>query len=245
MSIRHASLLAALLSTPLLAACSSAPEAPNDKTQGATDDALSLSRGKRQYCCETRDPSTHVLMKCSRIDGYRDDFGRIAAQSDCAVIAKRADMSWDFMAAKCEERPECQTITAGVTPPSPHAPVTFSGSMTYDQYLYPGDMILSPGGVAYATFQTDGNFVVYCANTKRPVWSARSNGLGAAFVVLQRDANIVEYTQFGQPVWDSETAARPGYEILSTLRMQDDANLVLYANDGRVLWHTHTDGDCN
>jgi hypothetical protein len=60
----------------------------------------------------------------------------------------------------------------------------------------------SPNGT-HATFQDDGNFVVYTYSA--PVWASNTWGHSGAALAVQRDNNIVIYDVNGRPLWSSNT----------------------------------------
>lgn len=63
-------------------------------------------------------------------------------------------------------------------------------------------------GVARATLQNDGNFVLYSENGTA-VWSTETAGRGAGRLVMQNDRNVVLYVN-DSAVWASNTNI-PGY----------------------------------
>jgi len=56
---------------------------------------------------------------------------------------------------------------------------------------------------------------------------------------LQPDGNLVLYSNFSNPVWNSGTSTT----TTGRLVMQPDGNLVLYRNDGNPVWYTNTYGN--
>ncbi|MGB4762632.1 MAG: hypothetical protein WBP12_04755 [Candidatus Saccharimonas sp.] len=93
--------------------------------------------------------------------------------------------------------------------------------------------MISNNGRFKATFQSDGNFVIYQGNS--PIWSSGTSGVGARKLVLQGDGNIVIYNFLDKPiypwnkaVWHTNTAGKIAPTGYNTLIMQNDGNLVLY-----------------
>jgi len=136
--------------------------------------------------------------------------------------------------------------------------VTYSGnkavwySNTYGDY---GD---------YATFQADGNLVVY-AYDGSALWDSHTQQTGADNVTLGDDGNLRIYagstqkystnnrvnsyavTSLGTQI-SSETRMKAGDYLQSpdgrfSLVMQADGNLVVYAADATALWNSHTNGN--
>lgn len=56
---------------------------------------------------------------------------------------------------------------------------------------------------------------------------------------LQPDGNLVLYSNFSNPVWNSGTSTITAGRLI----MQADGNLVLYKNDGTPAWHSNTYGN--
>jgi len=66
----------------------------------------------------------------------------------------------------------------------------------------------NPG--AYATLQTDGNFVVYSAGGVA-LWASDTSGNPGDRLVLQSDANLVIYSSHGQHLWLNATGGAIGW----------------------------------
>lgn len=107
---------------------------------------------------------------------------------------------------------------------------------------------------AFATMQTDGNFVVYSATGKAVFYTATSKP--GSFLSVQDDGNLVVYSKSFDALWDRYSGLdnllrpgemlRPGQLRRSTdrryrLEMQRDGNLVLYKSS-KALWSTKTTG---
>jgi hypothetical protein len=146
----------------------------------------------------------------------------------------------------------------------------FVTTMQYDGNLvtYSGNVPVwssgTPGAYGnYATFQNDGNFVVYNSSNVALWWSG-TYGVSADTLALQDDGNIHisasaidKYTtnikvnsyvvnNVGSQI-ASQTKLNSGDYIKSpdgryTLVMQSDGNLVLYSADGTPLWTSGTGG---
>lgn len=105
--------------------------------------------------------------------------------------------------------------------------------LTHDQALY------SPNGRYKVTLQTDGNLVVRnIIGTHRVIWANGTDKKGVAYVEMQTDGNLVQYTKARKAVWSTKTNGKKG----SYLRMQDDGNLVLYNTSNKAIWATGTNG---
>lgn len=62
---------------------------------------------------------------------------------------------------------------------------------------------------AFATMQTDGNFVVYADQARQhALWATGTNGSGASEFAFQGDGNLVVYTPYGTPVWSSGSVGK-------------------------------------
>ncbi|XP_043914535.1 mannose-specific lectin-like [Protopterus annectens] len=109
--------------------------------------------------------------------------------------------------------------------------------------LNKGESLVSSNGYFRATFQTDGNFVVY-TGTGKPLWATGTAGkVDAAKLILQRDNNLVIYTYGGRAIWASNSV-RP-YHSDCIMVMQDDGNLVIYRTSHATtpidaIWATGT-----
>jgi len=106
-------------------------------------------------------------------------------------------------------------------------------------------------GVHFAKMQTDGNFVVYSAQTKNgagqdnAIWASNTVGLGYAprRVVLQVDGNLVLYDTYNNVYWSSGTSGQGVAPYRMT--MQDDGNFVLQDSNNKVLWASGTPENSN
>jgi surface antigen len=102
-----------------------------------------------------------------------------------------------------------------------------------------GTKIWSTKNGYLATFQTDGNFVVYAPGSKA-VFASRTSNVGNQ-LRMQTDGNLVIYDSSGRPRWWTGTDGRGR----SRLVMQADGNLVIYEAGGRATWATNTSGGAN
>ncbi len=102
---------------------------------------------------------------------------------------------------------------------------------------------------AYATLQTDGNFVVYGA-AAAALWATNTYGTNATNIVMQNDSNLVVY----QAIWQAGTYAPPlagqyppqGCSIGSnTLFVGQSLNggQCIVSNSGQYLLYMSTDGN--
>jgi surface antigen len=131
-------------------------------------------------------------------------------------------------------------------------------------------MTQQAGAGAYATMQTDGNFVVYNSsgqwvrgtgwpnNKGVPTWTTSYPG---SSLKLQNDGNLVIYASSGHPVWSTNVfndklmpgeQLRPGWTLYSAnyryrLELQgSDGNLVERDNQtNAALWTTYKTGSAN
>ena len=107
-----------------------------------------------------------------------------------------------------------------------------------NQSLQPGQSIQATDGSYIATFQTDGNLVVYDRSGKA-VWASGTNGKGATVCTLQGDGNLVIYNG-NQPLWATGTNGKGSNCYLD---MQGDGNLVLYDGNKKPLWASNDHKD--
>ncbi|WP_019926786.1 hypothetical protein [Nocardia sp. BMG111209] len=70
-------------------------------------------------------------------------------------------------------------------------------------------------GVVRATFQKDGNFVLY-DQYNRATWATKTNGASADRLVVQNDGNFVLYEKNGNPIWSSKQHAALNSSMLET-----------------------------
>jgi len=145
----------------------------------------------------------------------------------------------------------------------------FVTTMQYDGNLvtYAGHKAVWNSGTSgygnYASFQSDGNFVVYNAGNG-PLWWSTTWGVGANRLALHDDGNLHIYADTTEKFSTdnrvnsyarnnvgtqiaSETRFNAGDYIKSpdsryTLVMQDDGNLVMYSADGAPIWNSGTAG---
>jgi predicted acylesterase/phospholipase RssA len=103
--------------------------------------------------------------------------------------------------------------------------------------MFPGQALASPEGRFRLIYQTDGNFVLYddSSSPSRALWATGTDGQSLGVVVMQRDGNLVMYSDDVQALWASGTNG----ENDARLRVQSDGNVVLYIGD-RTVWQTGT-----
>jgi hypothetical protein len=121
------------------------------------------------------------------------------------------------------------------SPGTTRAPSVPAAGLGVDGSLTRGAQIISSSGGYRATFQTDGNFVIY-TTAGRALWATQTEG-DADLLVMQSDGNLVIYGR-DRVVWASGTAGNGP----SSLVLQPDGNLVIYRADGRALWASGTEG---
>jgi surface antigen len=112
--------------------------------------------------------------------------------------------------------------------------------LTAGKRLNHGQAIYAPNGSYRATQQSDGNLVVsnLTGSSPRAIWSSKATGKGVAYVEMQSDGNLVQYTSARKPIWATGTNGKGG----TYLRMQNDGNLVIYTSAGKAVWATGTNG---
>ena len=119
----------------------------------------------------------------------------------------------------------------------------YNGGGVQEVSLAPGQFITSRNGRVMLVLQTDGDLVVKCTDTWRPIWHS---GTGRRYVnhmnraVLQRDGNLAVLDYRGVAIYNSNSQHRGG----AMLVVQDDGNVVMYSNYGRAVWDTRTRGHC-
>ncbi|WP_215542664.1 DUF6924 domain-containing protein [Amycolatopsis sp. CA-230715] len=92
--------------------------------------------------------------------------------------------------------------------------------------------LTSPSGSHTLSHRSDGNLVLYCATSGGPVWTTGTDWLGASWVDLAPDGDLVLRTSCGAPVWRSGTADLG----VARLAVRDDGSLVLLDAGGAVRW---------
>jgi len=108
---------------------------------------------------------------------------------------------------------------------------SFPDRLWNNQYLYPGQQLLSPAHHFRVILQTDGNLVVYNQNNQ-PEWSTGTTGMGTAFLVLQGDGNLVLRNSAGTTLW----AANSQNVGVNRAEIQDDGNFVAYTSSNAAAW---------
>lgn len=124
-SIRmFASALAAAALSSLTVGCGSAPA---DDAGQQSEEELSFSRSKRDYCCFAKNDVGSV-MSCRAIRDYRDEIGRLSALNNCQSTFMGSDwQSHELVSATCSDRPECPPPPLQPPQPPP-APTCSNGA---------------------------------------------------------------------------------------------------------------------
>lgn len=104
--------------------------------------------------------------------------------------------------------------------------------------LHVGGFLLSANGRTLLVLQSDGNLVVYAADSGHPLWASRTNGKPVASALMQGDGNLVLLDANDAPIWATGTQGHNG----AYLHAQDDGNVVMLAQDGAPIWDTGTYG---
>ncbi|WP_051969850.1 glycoside hydrolase domain-containing protein [Kitasatospora azatica] len=114
---------------------------------------------------------------------------------------------------------------------------TASGNSMAPGQRLEGGQSLNSASVSL-TMQTDGDLVVSLkvgGSAAQPVlWRSGTGGNSGAYLVMQRDGNLVIYRADGVAIWSTYSSGRPG----SWLSVQDDGNVVLYGSNGGPIWST-------
>ena len=111
-------------------------------------------------------------------------------------------------------------------------------SLTDNEMLANGQMLVSGSNKFCAIMQGDGNFVIY-KGYKGPTWASNTDGVGTSPFQLrmQADGNLVVYGD-GKATWASGTDGKGTGPF--KLTMQNDGNLVIYEANGQPTWASNT-----
>nr|AAM94381.1 lectin precursor [Zephyranthes candida] len=107
-----------------------------------------------------------------------------------------------------------------------------------DSILYSGETLsagqsLNNGPYTFI-MQEDCNLVLY--NVDKPIWASNTGGLArGCHLSMQRDGNLVVYSQRNRPIWASNTGGHNAANYV--LILQKDRNVVIY---GPAKWATGT-----
>ncbi|XP_030629354.1 mannose-specific lectin-like [Chanos chanos] len=111
--------------------------------------------------------------------------------------------------------------------------------MSSGDELRKGDCLLSNNRSYEATFQEDGNFVIY--NTSHTaVWATDTGGWTEAHSLrMQIDGNVVMYSKDGHALWETQTSSSSseGCVMYHHFYLTDDGNLVL-ERDLKEVWNS-------
>ncbi|MFQ6554319.1 hypothetical protein AAD018_018405, partial [Aestuariibius insulae] len=172
--------------------------------------------------------ATHVNLWDTATGGYDPEAGHtfsLSMQDDGNLVLysdSDGEVLWSSLAAG--QQSAADAARAGSI---------MDGSQIYDA----GSSITSMNGRFGAVFQEDGNLVVYDHTAGQAIWDSGTAGDAAGGVLaVQRDGNLVIYTEPGQAEWASDTAnAEADRDFV--LQIGDDGNLVLSdTRDGGALW---------
>jgi hypothetical protein len=97
--------------------------------------------------------------------------------------------------------------------------------------LSAGDKLVSNDGLYDLVMQSDGNLVEYTAG--RPIWSTRTSGHAGAKAVVQKDSNLVIYSETGRVLWAATGGGRSGS---FRLVLQNDGSMAIYGPTS-TIWH--------
>jgi hypothetical protein len=101
-------------------ACSAAPEdagtggddeptemaASGEEVTATSEDAISISTRKRDYCCIMRDNSLGVVQACRGFREYRNEVGHLNAQNKCHHT-EPSNWARNLVRGNCADIPEC------------------------------------------------------------------------------------------------------------------------------------------
>lgn len=102
-----------------------------------------------------------------------------------------------------------------------------------DEYIKPGEIIMSNNKNYYLTLQLDGNLVLYDKNNN-PIWASNTAGKNVAKCIMQLDGNLVLYNTENIPEWASNTYNFPG----GILIVEDNGSLIINQNKTKI-WETN------
>ncbi len=137
-----------------------------------------------------------------------------------------------------------------LTDPIYAPPILTRNSLFAHDRLLPNDSLISTNQQYRATYQSDGNFVVYDGHGGA-LWSTSTNGTASTEVLQQADGNLVMYnlippvrdasgriTVAGQQhaVWALNLVDKNVYHPGSYTRMDDDGILRTYDENNNVVW---------
>ncbi|NJL60678.1 MAG: hypothetical protein HC903_01155 [Methylacidiphilales bacterium] len=105
-----------------------------------------------------------------------------------------------------------------------------------DEFLNPGDKLISSNGIFRLEYQKDGNLVVYKYDSL--LWASGTNGKPIGQTRFQNDGNLVIYDRNDYPIWSINKYGTEYKE--GKLIMQDDGNLVAYDRNGTSYWSSGT-----
>jgi len=100
--------------------------------------------------------------------------------------------------------------------------------------LNPGDKLQSSNELYSLVYQTDGNLVLYTADS-RALWASGTNGLPAGYAIMQTDGNFAIYGPDDGFQWNTGTTTAGSWIVL-----QVDGNLVVYTPAGTPIWASNT-----
>lgn len=105
-----------------------------------------------------------------------------------------------------------------------------------DESVFSGQALTSASGRFSTVFEGSRGLVVYDGSSV--VWMSGTAATGHR-ATMQRDGNVVVYTDTNVAVWETSTpvgSSRSPFRLV----MQDDGNLVLYDVNNAALWATNT-----
>lgn len=115
-----------------------------------------------------------------------------------------------------------------VAAPVPANFVPAGTDLTPGDRMLAGQAITSPSGSTSLIYQTDGNLVLY--DQQGAAWASGAAGSPLGFVVMQRDGNLVCYSETMQVVWASGTNGNDD----AMLQVMDGAVAILWR--GNEIW---------
>lgn len=108
-----------------------------------------------------------------------------------------------------------------------------------NQYLEPGDELMSVNGNFKLTYQNDGNLVIYRLADNDAIWLSNTHGHNAWRTYMQPDGNLVIYEAPFKPIWQTGTAGYNGCVLI----IQDNGRLIINDKYEATIWASSDEED--
>ncbi|KAJ3607334.1 hypothetical protein NHX12_024386 [Muraenolepis orangiensis] len=105
-------------------------------------------------------------------------------------------------------------------------------SLSTNQELRRGDILMSENKQYKACFEDNGNLVIYKWSQ---IWDTKTGNIEASRVLLQDDTNLVIYTDTGLAVWHSNTFSPEAKQVRMTLT---NGGQLVIDNHGETIWRS-------